>query len=105
MTPPGSAPPADIVFLIDVDNTLLDNDRLISDLMEHIAREYGAASRDRYSQILEEGRSRLGYVDYLGALQQYRLEHLDAQGLLGMSGFLIDYPFAERLYPQALQVL
>ena len=96
---------ADIVFLIDVDNTLLDNDRLISDLMEHIATEYGEANRDRYSQILEAVRSRLGYVDYLGALQEYRLEHLDAQGLLGMSSFLIDYPFAERLYPQALQVL
>ena len=96
---------ADIVFLVDVDNTLLDNDRLISDLMEHIATEYGEANRDRYSQILEAVRSRLGYVDYLGALQEYRLEHLDAQGLLGMSSFLIDYPFAERLYPQALQVL
>jgi FMN phosphatase YigB (HAD superfamily) len=95
----------DIVFLVDVDNTLLDNDRLISDLMEHIAGEYGAGSRDRYAQILETVRTRLGYVDYLGALQQYRLEHLDVQGLLGMSSFLIDYPFAQRLYPQALQVL
>jgi FMN phosphatase YigB (HAD superfamily) len=100
-----NAEPADIVFLIDVDNTLLDNDRLISDLMAHIATEYGTASRDRYSQILEEVRARLGYVDYLGALQQYRLEHLDVQGLLGMSSFLIDYPFAQRLYPEALQVL
>ncbi len=96
---------ADIVFLVDVDNTLLDNDRLISDLMDHIAREYGAPSRDRYSQILEEVRSRLGYVDYLGALQQYRLEHLDVQELLGMSRYLIDYPFSDRLYPRALQVL
>ena len=95
----------DIVFLVDVDNTLLDNDRLISDLMQHIATEYGAQSRERYSQILETVRAQLGYVDYLGALQQYRLEHLDAQGLLGMSGYLIDYPFAQRLYPQALQVL
>ena len=96
---------ADIVFLVDVDNTLLDNDHLISDLMKHIATEYGEANRDRYSQILEAVRSRLGYVDYLGALQEYRLEHLEAQGLLGMSSFLIDYPFAARLYPQALQVL
>ena len=95
----------DIVFLVDVDNTLLDNDRLISDLMEHIATEYGAASRERYSQILESVRAQLGYVDYLGALQQYRLEHLEAQGLLGMSSFLIDYPFVQRLYPQALEVL
>jgi FMN phosphatase YigB (HAD superfamily) len=106
MTSPSSTgAPADIVFLIDVDNTLLDNDRLISDLMDHIARDYGTTSRDRYSQILEEVRSRLGYVDYLGALQQYRLEHLDVPELLGMSSFLIDYPFPERLYPNALQVL
>jgi FMN phosphatase YigB (HAD superfamily) len=105
MTAITTSGPADIVFLVDVDNTLLDNDRLISDLMEHIATEYGEANRDRYAQILEAVRSRLGYVDYLGALQEYRLEHLDAQGLLGMSSFLIDYPFAERLYPQALQVL
>lgn len=97
--------PADIVFLIDVDNTLLDNDRLIEDLMEHIAGEYGTTSRERYSQILEDVRGRLGYVDYLGALQQFRLEHLDVPELLGMSSFLIDYPFAERLYPNALQVL
>jgi FMN phosphatase YigB (HAD superfamily) len=95
----------DIVFLVDVDNTLLDNDGLIADLMDHIATEYGATSRDRYAQILEDVRAKLGYVDYLGALQQYRLEHLDVQGLLGMSGFLIDYPFAQRLYPQALKVL
>ncbi len=71
---------ADLVFLIDVDNTLLDNDQLIGDLMAHIAAQYGTASRDRYAQILEEVRSRLGYVDYLGALQQYRLEHLDERG-------------------------
>jgi FMN phosphatase YigB (HAD superfamily) len=95
----------DIVFLVDVDNTLLDNDRLISDLMNHIATNYGPASRDRYSQILEDVRAKLGYVDYLGALQQYRLEHLDEPGLLGMSSFLIDYPFADRLFPDALRVL
>ena len=96
---------ADIVFLVDVDNTLLDNDRLIADLMQHIAGTCGAESRERYSQILESVRARLGYVDYLGALQQYRLEHLEAQELLGTSRFLIDYPFAQRLYPQALEVL
>ncbi len=102
---PANTGTADVVFLVDVDNTLLDNDRLISDLMAHIAAKYGVASRDRYSQILEDVRVRLGYVDYLGALQQYRLEQQDVQGLLGMSGFLIDYPFAQRLYPRALQVL
>jgi FMN phosphatase YigB (HAD superfamily) len=100
-----SASPARVIFLVDVDNTLLDNDRLIADLMDHIASEYGALSRQRYAQILEEVRERLGYVDYLGALQQYRLEHLDDPRLLRMSSFLVDYPFAQRLYPGAQAVL
>ncbi len=105
MTMSGSSTPASVVFLVDVDNTLLDNDRLIRDLMSHIEREYGAQSRERYSEILEEVRSTLGYVDYLGALQQYRPEHIDDPRLLRMSSFLVDYPFANRLYPAALDVL
>ena len=100
-----STSPARVIFLIDVDNTLLDNDRLIADLMDHIASEYGAVSQQRYAQILEDVRGRLGYVDYLGALQQYRLEHLDDPRLLQMSSFLVDYPFAQRLYPGAQAVL
>ena len=100
-----SVSPARVIFLVDVDNTLLDNDRLIADLMDHIASEYGAVSQQRYAQILEDVRGRLGYVDYLGALQQYRLEHLDDPRLLQMSSFLVDYPFAQRLYPGAQAVL
>ena len=94
-----------LVFLVDVDNTLLDNDGLVEDLMQHIEREAGAMSRDRYAQILEQVRSRLGYVDYLGALQQYRIEHVDDLRLLEISSFLIDYPFPSRLFPRALEVL
>jgi FMN phosphatase YigB (HAD superfamily) len=94
-----------LVFLIDVDNTLLDNDALIADLMDHIEDEYGAATRERYSEILERVRGQLGYVDYLGALQQYRSEHVEDTRLLSMSSFLVDYPFAARLYPQSLEVL
>jgi FMN phosphatase YigB (HAD superfamily) len=96
---------APLVFLVDVDNTLLDNDRLIADLMNHLEREYGTESRTRYAQILEDVRARLGYVDYLGALQQYRSEHVEDTRLLAMSSFLVDYPFASRLYPDALRVL
>jgi FMN phosphatase YigB (HAD superfamily) len=98
--------PAPLVFLVDVDNTLLDNDALIADLMQHLDDEYGASSRERYQQILEQVRSALGYVDYLGALQRYRDEHEDREpSLLPMSSFLVDYPFRERLFPQALAVL
>lgn len=97
--------PAPLVFLVDVDNTLLDNDALVDDLMRHIAQECGVTSRDRYKQILEQVRARLGYVDYLGALQQYRAEHVDDLRLLEISAFLIEYPFASRLYPGALEVL
>ena len=95
-----------VVFLLDVDNTLLDNDALVADLMSHLEREYGAPNRQRYAQILEEVRARLGYVDYLGALQQYRTEHQDEEpSLLRMSSFLVDYPFSARLYPDALLVI
>ena len=102
---PERAPVVPLVFLVDVDNTLLDNDQLVEDLMMHIQREHGAASRVRYAQILEQVRSHLGYVDYLGALQQYRDEHIDDMRLLSLSSFLVDYPFATRLYPGALDVL
>jgi len=100
---------ADTVFLLDVDNTLLDNDRVQTDLKDHLESEFGEASRKRYWAILEQLRSELGYVDYLGALQRYRSAELTGQmndpRLLQMSSFLIDYPFAERLYPDALEVL
>ncbi len=98
----GGAP---LVFLLDVDNTLFDNDGLVQDLMTHIEREYGPTSRERYHRILENQRTRIGYVDYLGALQQYRAEHVDDTRLLSMSSFLLDYPFPARLYPGALEVL
>ena len=101
----GDSPASPLVFLVDVDNTLIDNDALIRDLMSHIEREYGVESRERYSQILEQVRAQLGYVDYLGALQRYRLEDIDDPRLLRMSSFLVDYPFAKRLYPGALDVL
>jgi FMN phosphatase YigB (HAD superfamily) len=93
------------VFLLDVDNTLLDNDRIIADLSDHLAREFGAESRDRYWKIFEALRVELGYADYLGALQRYRLGALNDQRLLLMSSFLVDYPFADRLYPGALDVI
>ena len=101
--------PHDVVFLLDVDNTLLDNDRVIADLRGHLALEFGTASAARYWAIFEGLRSELGYADYLGALQRYRLDAELAQGsdlrLLQMSAFLIDYPFADRLYPRALEVI
>ena len=94
-----------IVFLVDVDNTLVDNDGIQQDLKNHIEQVYGPAARDRYWRILEDLFSSLGYRDYIGALQRYREEHpLDVE-LLSMSSFLMDYPFAERLYPHAYDVL
>ena len=100
---------ADVVFLLDVDNTLLDNDRIIADLRSHLEVAFGVASAARYWAAFEALRTELGYADYLGALQRYRAdaergESDDAQLLL-MSSFLIDYPFAERLYPGALDVI
>jgi FMN phosphatase YigB (HAD superfamily) len=97
--------PSDVVFLFDVDNTLLDNDRVQDDLRNHLECEFGGESRDRYWAIFEELRAELGYADYLGALQRYRLEDLCDPRLLMMSSFLVDYPFANRLYPGSLDAL
>ena len=94
-----------VVFLFDVDNTLVDNDRVQADLKEHLAQTYGPATRDRYWNILEELREELGYVDYLGALERYRVEDLHRPEVLRMSSWLVDYPFADRLYPGALDAV
>jgi len=95
----------EIVFLFDVDNTLLDNDHVIRDLRQHLASEFGVDSANRYFAILEELRTELGYTDYLGTLQRYRLEQECDLRLLQMSSFLVDYSFADRLYPKSLDVL
>ncbi len=94
-----------IVFLIDVDNTLLDNDKVQEDLRDHLECAYGRVARERYWQILEDLFAELGYRDYLGALQRYRIEHPREVELLAMSSFLIDYPFADRLFPATFDVL
>jgi FMN phosphatase YigB (HAD superfamily) len=94
-----------IVFLVDVDKTLLDNDGIQQDLKDHLERAFGLASRERYWRILEDLFAELGYRDYLGALQRYRAEHPREVELLSLSGFLLDYPFAVRLFPAALEVL
>ena len=95
----------DIVFLFDVDNTLLNNDRVQADLDVHIGVEHGTAARNRYWEIFETLRSELGYADYLGALERYRLEEMHDPRLLRMSNWLVDYPFAERLYHGALEAV
>ncbi len=95
----------DIVFLFDVDNTLIDNDRVQHDLKTHLAETYGAATRDRYWAIFEERFTALGYADYLGALERYRREVPYEPRLLRLANWLIDYPFAERLYPGALEAV
>jgi FMN phosphatase YigB (HAD superfamily) len=94
-----------IVFLVDVDNTLLDNDGVQQDLKDHLERAYGRDARDRYWRILEDLFSELGYRDYLGALQRFRAEHPLEVELLSMSDYLIDYPFGSRRFPSARKVL
>jgi FMN phosphatase YigB (HAD superfamily) len=94
-----------VVFLFDVDNTLIDNDRVQAHLKEHLEQTYGAATRDRYWEILEDLRNELGYVDYLGALERYRIEAMHRPEVLRMSSWLVDYPFADRLYPGALDAV
>ena len=96
---------AEVVFLFDVDNTLFDNDRMQDDLFGHIGREFGPQARKRYLEIFEELRTELGYADYLGALERYRLEKLRDPRFLNVSNWLIDYPFSKRVYPRALEVV
>ena len=97
--------PARVVFLFDVDNTLLDNDRVAADLQRHLGSEIGADGAQEYWRIFEQLRTELGYADYLGALQRYRAKHPHALHLLSVSDFLISYPFAERLFPDALKLI
>ena len=100
---------SNLVFLLDVDNTLLDNDRIIADLRLQLEHAFGGAGSDRFWAIFEALRGKLGYADYLGALQRLRadvaMHGSGEQRLLSMSGFLIDYPFADRLYARALDVV
>lgn len=100
MTP---APP--VVFLLDVDNTLLDNDTVTADLKQHLIRTLGAERQQRYWRIFEDLRVELGYADYLGALQRYRTEYPDDPHVLQVSFYLMDYPFADRVFPGALDLI
>jgi FMN phosphatase YigB (HAD superfamily) len=101
----GDASPTRVTFLFDVDNTLLDNDRIAADLQRHLVGEIGRKGAQEYWQIFEQLRSELGYADYLGALQRYRAKHPRAPHLLSVSDFFINYPFAERLFADAIRVI
>ncbi len=93
------------VFLLDVDNTLLDNDRFGDDLETRLQQTFGAAERYRYRAIYSALRDELGYADYLGALQQFRVGLEDCIELLQMSAFMLEYPFADRVYPRAFEAI
>ena len=96
---------APVVFLLDVDNTLLDNDRIVADLKRHLMQAFGAERQERYWAIFEKLRAELGYADYLGALQRYRAENPCDPHFLQISSYLLDYPFANRLFPGSLDVI
>jgi len=95
----------DVVYLVDVDNTLLDNDAFIADLRTHLRDAFDAECERRYWEIFEALRRELGYADYLGALQRYRVEHPREQHLPRISLYLLHYPFADRVFPGALDVI
>ena len=94
-----------VAFLVDVDNTLLDNDHIAADLKRHLEHAVGPERQARYWAIFEELRAELGYADYLGALQRYRVEQPRDPRVLTVSSFMVNYPFANRLYPNSLDVL
>ena len=97
--------PAPVVFLLDVDNTLLDNDQIVDDLKQHLTQAFGAARQERYWVLFEKLRLELGYTDYLGALQRYRAENPRDSHFLQLSHFLLNYRFADRLFPGSLEVI
>jgi FMN phosphatase YigB (HAD superfamily) len=97
--------PDETVFLFDVDNTLLDNDRIEADLGRHLEEGYGAAGRERFWALFEALRAEFGFADYLGAVQRFRLDALHDPRVLGLAAYLLEYPVAERLYPRALETL
>jgi FMN phosphatase YigB (HAD superfamily) len=97
--------PVPVVFLFDVDNTLLDNDRIAADLSRHLTRGFGAERQKRYWSLFEELRAQVGYADYLGALQRYRVENPRDPQFQEVSFFLLDYPFANRLFPGSMDAL
>jgi FMN phosphatase YigB (HAD superfamily) len=94
-----------VVFLLDIDNTLVDNDAVVADLMKHLERDVGAEQQKRYWEFFEQLRSELGYADYLGALQRYRVVYPRDFKILAASMYLVDYPFANRLFPDSLDAI
>jgi FMN phosphatase YigB (HAD superfamily) len=100
-----AAPHPSVVYLLDVDNTLLDSDRVIADLMRHLDETVGHALQQDYWSIFNRRRAELGYADYLGALQAYRNDHPQDLNVLQVSSFLINYPFANRLFPNSLDAI
>jgi len=96
---------ASTAFLLDVDNTLLDNDRFAADLGDRVESCFGAAQRARYWDIFAQRRTALGLADYLGSLQEFRVGLDDDPQLLDMSQFLLEYPFTSRLFPHALEAI
>ena len=100
-----AAESAGVVYCFDVDNTLLDNDRVAADLQRHLRNRVGESSAQRYWDLFEELRTEMGYADYLGALQRYRVERPRDPKLLEVSYFMVNYPFANRLYPESLDAV
>src|SRR6516162_5273840 len=94
-----------VVFLLDIDNTLVNNDAVVADLMKHLERIVGVEQQKRYWEFFEQLRSELGYADYLGALQRYRVAYPRDFKILGASMYLVDYPFANRLFPDSLDAI
>ncbi len=101
----GAAAPGRVVFLFDVDNTLIDNDHIAADLKRYLAKQVGHGCEEQYWEIFETLRAELGYADYLGALQRYRVLHPREPHLLAVSSYLVNYSFANRLFPGSLDAI
>ena len=98
-----------LVFLIDVDNTLIDNDNVKNDLDAHLRVEIGPALTDRFWELYEQAREQSGVVNIPLALAWLRektpLSVLDQQTYLHIHSLFDNYPFFKALYPHTLETL
>jgi len=94
-----------VFFLVDVDNTLFDNDRFAVELSAHLEKSFNVAERERYWSLHKKRWAEFGISDYLGTMQQFRQGLQNDPSLLQMSSFLLDFPFGDLLYPHALEVV
>jgi hypothetical protein len=95
----------DLVFLLDVDNTLLDNDRAKEDMAARVEDLVGAERAARWWELYEQVRQETDVVDYPRTLTRYRAVFPDEPRFPHLADFILGLPYAGYVYPGALETL